>query len=131
MLTIKDFIAHMKTKYPETTFYNSTLDSSSDKCVGIYSRTAPRIQAVGEPSSHAVLSVSILVHWTQDSSICEDFALSLYNTLISTVRELTPGGVTILFVEPVDGRPVWSGRDSRNVAEYVIRANIYYERGVS
>lgn len=129
MLTIKEFISFLKPKFPSVVFFNSTIDQSSNQCIGIYSRTIPKVQAVGEPGSYDILPISIVVHWTEDASLCEDMANILYTQLGEVIKEPTPSGTIISFIQLQDAAPANVGRDERNVVEKVIRANIIYERG--
>lgn len=129
MLTIHEFIAYMKTKFPAIVFFNSTIDSSQTKCVGTYARTSGRVQAIGSPGSYDILPISMVIHWTEDAGQCEDMANTVYTQLSTIIKELTPAGIMISYVQLQDSAPVWVGRDDKNIAEKVIRANIIYERG--
>lgn len=88
--------------------------------------------AVGGPEnkSYDELPISLVVHWTEDAGQCEIMANSIYHSLDTTIKERTPAGVVIGFVQLLDQMPNWVGRDEKNIAENVIRANIIYERGV-
>lgn len=131
MLTIKQFIAFLKTKFPYVKFYNSTMDKS-EKCVGIYKRSVSPVVPLGgvENGSYNILPISILVHWTEDASQCEDMANNIYNELRSIIKEATPDGTVISYIHLLDSHPQSAGRDDKNIVENVIRANIIYERGV-
>lgn len=130
MLTIKEFIGFLRTKNPTATYFNSTLDKSSNKCIGVYGKEAAKIPSVGGAgSSYNVLATSIVIHWTEDAHECETLANEMYQKLDSVIRETTPNGTVIVHIDLPDTKPVWVGRDDRNIAEYVIRANIIYERG--
>lgn len=131
MLTISDFIAFMKTKFIGTLFYNSTIDKDSPQCIGIYRRSAGIVQSVGGPdsSSYNNLSISMVIHWTEDAGACEGMSNLIYASMSSVMRELAPNGTTIIYIELLEAHPIWVGRDEKNIAECVIRANIFYERG--
>lgn len=131
MIQITEFIALLKIKFPEVKFFNSTIDKSITKCVGIYRRQGARIQAIGDDNgSYDILPISMVIHWTEDAGDCEIMANVIYTTLSTIIHEQTPSGKIIYHIQLQDSNPVWVGRDSTNVAENVIRANIYYERGV-
>lgn len=131
MLTVKSFIPMLRLKFPEITFYNSTIDKSNPKCVGIYTRGQGKISSVGGPDngSYDILPISIIVHWTEDAGLCEDMANLIYTELSIILKEQTPSGTMISFVRLEDALPVHVGRDESNVVEKVIRATIFYERG--
>lgn len=132
MLTITEIIAYLKIKFPTVTFFNSTIDKSLNQCIGIYRRTAGKIQAIGGPNngSYDVLPLSIVIHWTEDAGQCEIMANLLYSELNSIIKETLPTGPVLVFAQLQDANPVWVGRGDNNIAESVIRVNINYERGV-
>ncbi len=129
MLTITEVIAYLKVKFPSAIFFNSMIDNSLPQCIGIYRRTAARIKAIGDNGSYDVLPLSIIVHWTEDAGLCEEMANLVYAQLGSIIKETLPSGAVIIYTKLQDTNPVWVGRDSKNIAENVIRANIIYERG--
>lgn len=131
MLTITEFNELLETKFPEVVIFNSTVDKDSDKCIGVFSRSAGKIQAIGGPDngSYDILPISIIVHWTEDAGQAEEMANAVYTALSTIMKEETPAGTMITYVQLQDATPVHIGRDESNVVEKVIRANIYYERG--
>lgn len=130
MLTVTEFIAFLSTMFPEITFFNSTIDKSNPKCIGVYPRAAGKIQAIGGSGSYDILPISIIVHWTEDAGLCEDTANIVYSQLSAVLKAPTPSGTMISFIQLQEAAPVHVGRDESNVVEKVIRATIFYERGV-
>lgn len=132
MLTVKEFIALLKIKFPTVAFFNSTIRKDSDQCIGVYPMATGKIPTVGGPNngSYDILPISIVIHWTEDAGDCEVMADAVYSKLLAITKEATPSGIVITFIQPQDSSPVHVGRDERNIIEKVIRANIFYERGV-
>lgn len=131
-MLVKEFIAFLKEKFPGVKFFNSTVDKSSKQCIGVFTRAEGPVQYVGPNNiSYGILPVSIVIHWTEDAGICEEMARDVYETFQSVNKEIAPSGDTIAFINLLDAKPVWTGRDEHNIAEYVIRANIIYERGAA
>lgn len=134
MMLISDFITIIESSSQVgLTFYNSSIDKSTDRSLGIYRRTVSPIVTLGgsENRSYDILPISILVHWTENAESAEDMACYLYD-LVSSWSKLTlfqdAFPVKIINMQMLDSGPQWVGRDEKNVCEYTIRANIYYER---
>lgn len=128
MMTISEFVQQLKSMFPTVKFYNGAIDKSAKQCIGVYARgnTAP-VRAIGDQSSYSILPVSILVHWTEDSNLCEVMANDLYSRLYES-NGATVGGKRVIDIKLLDSCPVNVDRDANNIAEMVIRLNIVYER---
>ena len=132
MLRISEVITWLKTKYPGTAFYNSTIPKNEQQCVGIYLKDrGSRIIAIGgyAATSYASLPLSILIHWGQDADACQTLANDIYEMMQAAEKE-TIGGHRIVDFDLQDIGPVDVSRDANNICEMVIRVNITYERQV-
>lgn len=130
MTTLK-FMNYLKSLHPTLPFKNGTIDKSSKTCIGVYTRlrTKPFVAIGGvQATSYGVLSVTILVHWTENSNTCEEIADSIYESLFCKSDILFEGS-NIRSIELLDNGSIDVGRDDKNICERVIRANIFYERG--
>jgi len=110
--------------------YNGFINSKDDRCISVYRRgSAPIIVALGgvQNSSYAYLPISIVVHWTEDSDVCESIANGLY-TFLNGINGVVIGTHRIISFSLLDPAPLDLGRDSRNIVEASIRLNIIYER---
>lgn len=130
MTTISEFVQQLKSMFPAVKFYNGAIDKSAKQCVGVYARgNAAAVRAIGGQSSYNTLPVSILVHWTEDSNLCEITANSLYTALYESSM-LVIGGKRVIDIVLLDSCPINVDRDANNIVEMVIRLNIVYEREV-
>ena len=126
MLTINNLITELKVKFPTISFYNGCIDKNK-KCVGVYARgNATPPVAIGTPSSYGILPVTMLVHWGENSSECEETANALYEGLEQGIATINEHRVIQLHL--VDSTPVNIGRDDKNKCEMTIRFNLIYER---
>lgn len=130
MLTISEFIGYLKqqSEFVGVKFYNGTIDKNEQKCVGIYlaGRGNPNM-ALGGPecSSFNTKSISILIHWTENSNQCELFSNKLYKFLMVQSNFIL-NGRRIINVQMLDDGPIDIKRDENNICEMVIRCNIFY-----
>ena len=128
MMTISEFVQQLKSMFPAVKFYNGAIDKSAKQCVGVYARgNAAPVKAIGGQSSYNTLPVSILVHWTEDSNLCEVMANDLYSQLFESTG-MTVGGKRVIDLKLLDSCPINVERDANNIVEMVIRLNIVYER---
>jgi hypothetical protein len=129
-MTTTDFKNYLKQEFPEIKFYVGTINKNDDKCVGVYPRgnVPPNIALGGvENTSYSKLPVTLIVHWTQNSSLCEDTANSIYARLFGASGIIVED-IRVISIEMLDSAPISLGRDENSICEMTIRLNIIYER---
>lgn len=122
---------YLEGQFPEIKFYNSTIDRNESECVGLYLKGGAQASiALGgaKNTTYGKMPITILVHWSENSSKCEATALLIYNHLFG-LSKITMGDSNIVSVDLIDPHPRDVGRDN-NICEMVIRAIIVYEREV-
>lgn len=126
MLNVSNFVQVLKALYPDIKFLNGCI-SRGEKCVGVYARgNAASISAIGTKPSYNVLPVTLLVHWGENSTNCEQTANTLYEGLEAGIE--TINNMRVIQIQMLDSCPVNIGRDDTNICEMTIRINIFYER---
>lgn len=130
MLKVSDFKNYLKLQFVGVKVYNGTINKSEKQCIGTYARGSgvPHIAIGGkEATSFNELPITILVHWSEDTDICETMANRIYENLFGTCNVMM-GVFKVSFINMLDSAPVDVSRDKNNIAEMVIRINITYER---
>lgn len=130
MLKSNDFKEYLKLQFVGKKIYNGTLNKNEKQCIGIYTKgnSSPHIAIGGkENTSYGELPLTILIHWTEDTNLCETMANEIYENLYGT-SQITMNGVKVVYIDMVDSCPINVSRDSNNIVEMVIRINIFYER---
>lgn len=126
MLTIDDLITALEAKFPNVAFYNGCI-SKDDKCVGLYARGGvPAPRAIGSNPSYRILPVTMLIHWGENSDVCETQANALYEGLEQGIATIS--NTRVIDIDLIDSCPIDIGRDDKNICERTIRFNLYYER---
>ena len=126
MLTIHDFVGVLKHQFPDIKFFNGCI-SKHENCVGVYARgNASPPTAIGSKPSYGVLPVTLLVHYGENSHVCETTANRLYEGLENTIETINE--TRVIVTQLLDSAPVNIGRDDNNICEMTIRLNITYER---
>lgn len=107
------------------------LQDKVDKSIGVYPlkrNGAPRTPIGGiKNSSYGIKRISILIHWNKSVLEAEDAANTLFDLLRNT-RRVAVNEQIILFVQLLVQEPVSVGTDDNGIYEYVIEAEIFYER---
>lgn len=105
------------------------LDSNLDRAIGVYNpkQSGNHKICIGGKACTKTLEkrISILIHWTDNPTVCEQEAELIMETL-TDVRNYKADNYTVHFINCND--PVGVGRDDRGTCEYVIEATLYYER---
>ena len=133
MLLASAFKDYLKTVYPAVTFYAGAINKNDNKCVGIYPKgRQPFFIAAGgiKNTTTWYLPLSLLIHWTENTSECEEMARILYEYFL-TVEDVVISGIRIIHFDLLDACPVDLDRDNRNICEIVIRLNVIYENRIS
>lgn len=130
MMKVSEFVGHLKTVFPTTKFYNGSINKAEKQCVGVYARGgAGGLLALGGKAytSYAVLPITLLVHWSEDSDVCETKANEIFEYLFG-LSNITIGGRRLIQVRLPDSSPIDVGRDEGNISERTIHAHLFYER---
>jgi len=127
-----EFTQYLKDLFPLADFYTGMINKSNPKCVGVYAKgRAGSELAIGGVvnTSSNILPISLLIHWTESTTLCETMANDIYDALLGQY-DFTIAGRRVISVKLLDSCPVDVSRDAGNIVEMVIRANIIYEREV-
>ncbi len=115
------------TQYP----YMGKLDTKQKESIGIYNlkRAQPYKNVLGGNAGRVYDTkfVSFLVHWNKSPRETEKTAIRLFEA-IEAVRDIEVNEKKIKFIIPLMDMPVDVGTDDAGIFEYVIEAEIYYER---
>ena len=76
------------------------------------------------------MPINILVRWSTDTNVAYQKAHSIYKSLVG-LHNFKFESAEIAFISLLDDQPMWVGRDSKNVVEFIIRADIYSYQEVS
>lgn len=110
-------------------YYCGTLDSKKEKSIGVYQLKSPlNHMAIGgrENTKTRIKSVSILVHWTNNSDDTEKFAQTLYDELEAS-KDVLVGGKTVNYIDLLQFEPVDVGTDENGIFERVIECIFYFQ----
>lgn len=118
----------------DSLIFSNAINRDSDTSIGIFSAPETRSQKIdtyGVESTVCVLPVNILVHWTDDSDVCEMRANEVYDAFKNLGQNFLSrandySSARVAFVTMLDDHPIWLGRDDKNICEYSIRVNIIY-----
>lgn len=131
MIRTSHIVQYLKTLFPAVKFYNGTIDKTQSQCVGVYNRNgagSPPLALGGKANtSYAKISISILVHWTENTDLCEVQAGLIYEALYG-LSNVTIEEHRVIVVNLTNPSPISVGRTEDNIAEMVIPATLYYER---
>lgn len=130
MMTLAQVRDWLKTQVENPAWYIGKIDGNKLHCIGLYNVAgpAPRIAVGGlANTSTAVKSISILVHWGKNADVAEQKAQEVYAALYGR-NGVVIGGRRVIMFQLRTPEPVSVGTDGQNIYEYVIEANIIYER---
>lgn len=130
MLYLADIKDWLKSFNIAEHYYTGKLDNKQDKSIGVYqlkSNREPR-ECIGGLASYDVKSVSILMHWNNDSYDTEKASYKLFEAIKQsknvTIKESSIPYIRLLCAEPID-----VGTDDKGIYERVIEAEFYYLKG--
>ena len=131
MIFLADVKDWLKTVFEADHYYTGKLDNKKNKSIGVYQRSsyAPKRYAVGGFKKYDVKSVSILVHWNNNSKETEKAAFELYEAL-ETQKQIMIHDTKVDFLSMQVPEPIDVGTDDKGIYERVIWIDIYYERKV-
>ena len=120
MIYLSDIRDWLKSVTSAEHYYIGKLDNKQDRSIGVYSlkQSGTPTRAIGGESTYDTISVSLLIHYTDNARETEEFARRLYETLYG-IKNI----IELLTEEPVD-----VGTDDKGVYEQVIEVKFYYER---
>ncbi|MDY2725681.1 MAG: minor capsid protein [Anaerostipes faecalis] len=129
MLLLSDIKDWLKTVSEAEHYYTGKLDNKKEKSIGVYQRPSysPKRYAFGVCKKYDVKSVSILVHWNENSKDTEMAAVELFEK-IETMRQFKINDTLVYFLSMQVLEPVDVGTDDNGIYERVIWFDIYYER---
>lgn len=131
MILLADVKDWLKTVYEADHYYAGKLDNKKDKSIGVYQRSsyAPKRYAVGGYKKYDTKSISILVHWNNNSKETEQAAAELFE-ILETQKQFMIKDTKVDFLSMQVPEPVDVGTDDKGIYERVIWFDIYYERKV-
>lgn len=127
-----EFLELFKEKFPKLSPFakNGFVDKTKPKSIGIYLSTGRSKQNIAlggiDNTVNGELSLSILIHWTEDYDDCNATANDVYMGLLGC-SDLYFRKRRISAIQMVDGHPVDLGRTDKNICEMVVRLNIIYD----
>lgn len=129
LTNIKDWVKTLNTGAEH--FYTGKLENKKNKSIGIYqlNNSKPPNIALGglKNTSYNRKSVSILIHWTNDSEETEKAGINLYQKLLNA-RDVEINGIRVFYINVLVNEPIDVGTDSNNIYERVIQLEFFYER---
>ncbi|MDO4892821.1 MAG: minor capsid protein [Eubacteriales bacterium] len=110
-------------------FYIGKLDNKPDKAVGVYefNRGGYPVRGIGQDTTYDIISVSTLIHWTNNAKDTEEAARALFEAL-RTARGVVINEHTIYIIELITPAPICLATDEKGVYEWVIQFELFYER---
>lgn len=129
MIYLSDIRDWLKTVFTAEHYYIGKLDNKQDKSLGVYSlkQSGSPTRAIGGESTYNTISVSLLLHWTNNARETEETARNLFDTLYN-IKNVEINKHTIYIIELLTPEPVDVGTDDKGIYEQVIELKIYYER---
>lgn len=129
MILVSDVLDWLKEKMPDVPVWGvGAIDKSLPNVIGVYSRPHGRIQpkAIGTRSSYGIKSITLLVHWGNAHTPCEEQALAVYEMLNECHTQELIGGRRC-WIEAAS-LPVMVGKDDGGIFEAVVDFDIYVRK---
>lgn len=131
MLTLESVKDWLKANVPEVGSISvGAINADKDKCIGVYNQKQGSKQRIciggKEQTKYLVKRVSILIHWTNSPVKAEQKAIEIYELLYGL--SFFKMGETQIYSITLSDAPMPIGKDEKGICEYVIEAEIYYER---
>lgn len=129
MILLADVKDWLKTVFEADHYYTGKLDNKKDKSIGVYQRSfyAPKRYAIGGFKKYDVKSVSVLVHWNNNSKETEQAAYELFK-ILETQKQFKIKDTFVDYISMQVTEPADVGTDEKGICERVIWFDIYYER---
>lgn len=131
-MRVTDLVQYIKQEIPslDGVIKTGSIDKSATQSIGVYKKgsATPYIAVGGVPNtSYGTIPITILVHWTENATTCEEKAQEIYDLLYGLVG-VSMNGVMVHYANMLDPDPIDVGRDDKNISEFVVKLNIVYER---
>jgi hypothetical protein len=129
MMLLSEIKDWLKTKIDCPNWYVGKIDGSVEQCIGIYSIEGgkPNIAIGGlSNTTYAKKSISILIHWGENTTPAEIKAQEVYSVLFG--QDATIGGKRVIMFDMRTSEPIGVGTDNNGIFEFIIEVNIIYER---
>lgn len=121
---IRDFLSSIFE--PAKFYYVGKLNNKKEKAIGVYQlNTQGRVMPVSKAKGYDIKNVSLLIHWTNNSTDTEKAANDLYSLLEQ--NEKTRIGNKEILIQPLTNEPVEVGSDENGIYERVIELSFYYK----
>lgn len=129
MIYLSDIRDWLKTVFCAEHYYIGKLDNKQDKSLGVYGlkQSGTPVRAIGADSTYNTVSVSLLLHWSNNAKETEQEARHLFETLYN-IKDVVINEHKIYIIELLTPEPVDVGTDDKGVYEQVIEVKFYYER---
>jgi len=127
-MTTEAFKNWLKTVVDSPSFTIGKLDTSKSQTICVYSGLSSGVNKpkLGNASGYGEKSIRILVRWGNNSAKAEEKAQQVYNLLAANNPIIHDG--KIAFAIPKYAEPVSLGTDDKNIYEFSIDVNLFYER---
>lgn len=132
-MTLADIRDFLKTLDCAQNYYVGKLDSKKEQSIGVYAREQGsgnyRLPLGGlENKTYDEKTISVLVHWNNNSKETEEAAFSLQQKLESLPRNFLIGDTEVFFVRMIKKEPIDVGSDEKGIYEYVIWLDFIYRK---
>lgn len=132
MVTLSDVKSYLKSFGLFDGYYIGRLDTKKKNSLGVYNlQDTGRHETIGGLKVYEKKGISLLVHGDTNKASTEALAWSLYNKLedvISSLEFPVIGEHKVYFMELLQNQPIDVDQDDKDVYEYVIELNIYFEK---
>lgn len=126
-MTNKQVLDWLKTIFPDVeTWGISSINKNKNKVIGVYSRRNGQLQpyAMGG-SSYGIKAITLLIHWGDSATPCEEQSLRMYNKLQQCTNEIIGNNRSWIVSRQL---PVQLGTDDTGKFEATLDFDIYYRK---
>ena len=129
MIYLSDIRDWLKSVTSAEHYYIGKLDNKQDRSIGVYSlkQSGTPTRAIGGESTYDTISVSLLIHYTDNARETEEFARRLYETLYD-IKNVEIKEHKIYIIELLIHTLVVCSHINGFFREQVIEVKFYYER---
>ena len=115
MIYLSDIRDWLKSVTSAEHYYIGKLDNKQDRSIGVYSlkQSGTPTRAIGGESTYDTISVSLLIHYTDNARETEEFARRLYETLYG-IKKVEIKEHKIYIIELLTEEPVNSSKICMN-----------------
>ena len=133
MLSLKDIADYISSLgiVDKDRIWIGKLQDKVDKSIGVYPLKRSGVQRVPiggmKSTDYDTKQISILIHWNRSVLEAENVANTLFHLIMDT-RNVMINEQNILFIQLLVPEPVQVGTDDYGIYEYVIEAEVFYEK---